>query len=1151
MLKQIRSFFQSKNSIGLKKKNDDFCQEIEQVQQKDQKIEKLVEKCIIWEEKECQICFEDFQRNKEFQAEYGDKTRCYCSMCNDCQSKLFIKKIDDVVFDLENPKMLCVSCKKLIKLEDFYEKLQFDQDKTNQEIINEKLMYKFAKKQKDIVFCPKKGCKYIGKDSQNLNQQNEDYNYELVQLYKEDEEIDKSLIQEKKMCVICYEDFNRNEEFQAKYGNKTRCYCSICNDCQTQLFIKQVQKQDFDLQNPKFLCLNCKKKINLNDFFEKLWWDQDKANKESLNEELFQNFAKNQNDIVFCPKMNCKYIGYRDNQNQNCFECELCQEQYKLQTGIQKKNKNEKISNSLDCVVCLKEFKRNEEYLPIYKQKTKCGCPVCNECQTQWMLQKIDQIDFDINNAQLQCCQCKQNIQIEQFYEKLMMDKNLNDNFCQRNDQNNENCKNNNDAINTNYIDMINEKLTRKYAQQDQEMVMCPKEGCKFIGFKEKQWWRQKSCFECEICEKQYPLFINSSIKGFKLKEFLTWAYKIIKCQKCPNCKSFIQKNGGCNNMHCSQCKKNFCWQCGQKIIQKIGRMDPKKIHNLTGQQLKQTQPIKVVDAESGPYFTIQNAIDEAEENTVIQIAPGLYSENIIIKKNGLILEARDKVGDIIMVVENKPAIIVELQEGQKCTIKGMKLSHSGNTEDVEKLANIMEKKQKAINLFGNINEGSEFQSPTTPENELINKFPIDQEMNCILLVQGGGIVHLEECLLSLNFIVNNYKNILPAIVIDKGCTFSMNRVEITGNKHHETIGVIVKQANCSISESKIHRHLMGGILVWALPKNNVKILNSKVIFNKKVGIHVIGNDSNPLIEGNKIEHNQGSGIKIGIANKTLIARNEIKLNQIGVEVVSGEPTIIINKIDKNFEDGVFTYTHKNFRCDAKIITNLSIAGNKENGVFCKGMNNFTVVQNNYFIGYNKKAGVKVDLNAHIYINKNRITKNMGQGILFVETSSGTVEQNEITENIKANIALGGANSQNTVIVENNISGGRCEGIFIIEGANAWIIRNNINENNDGIVCIKSAPEILTNKIIKNKSNGVMLLDNSQPLIRDNLITDNDGIGLFIRSKCRGQIEKNIIISNEIELAIEKKIAIQEKILKNNQITGDKRLPQQLVCNIF
>jgi F-box protein 11 len=38
-----------------------------------------------------------------------------------------------------------------------------------------------------------------------------------------------------------------------------------------------------------------------------------------------------------------------------------------------------------------------------------------------------------------------------------------------------------------------------------------------------------------------------------------------------------------------------------------------------------------------------------------------------------------------------------------------------------------------------------------------------------------------------------------------------------------------------------------------------------------------------------------------------------------------------------------------------------------------------------------------------------------------------------LTDNIKANIALGGANSAETVIVENKISGGRCEGIFIIE----------------------------------------------------------------------------------------------------------------------
>lgn len=60
-----------------------------------------------------------------------------------------------------------------------------------------------------------------------------------------------------------------------------------------------------------------------------------------------------------------------------------------------------------------------------------------------------------------------------------------------------------------------------------------------------------------------------------------------------------------------------------------------------------------IVDSESGPYKTIQEAIDKAEANTVIKIAPGLYSSNIVINKPGLRLEPKDKVGDIIIVVSS------------------------------------------------------------------------------------------------------------------------------------------------------------------------------------------------------------------------------------------------------------------------------------------------------------------------------------------------------------------------------------------------------------------------------------------------------------------------------------------------------------------
>eukprot|EP00091_Calanus_sinicus_P016768 TRINITY_DN36319_c0_g1_i1.p2 TRINITY_DN36319_c0_g1~~TRINITY_DN36319_c0_g1_i1.p2 ORF type:complete len:105 (-),score=20.81 TRINITY_DN36319_c0_g1_i1:405-719(-) len=32
--------------------------------------------------------------------------------------------------------------------------------------------------------------------------------------------------------------------------------------------------------------------------------------------------------------------------------------------------------------------------------------------------------------------------------------------------------------------------------------------------------------------------------------------------EKCPKCKTDIEKDGGCLHMHCSRCKSDFCWKC-------------------------------------------------------------------------------------------------------------------------------------------------------------------------------------------------------------------------------------------------------------------------------------------------------------------------------------------------------------------------------------------------------------------------------------------------------------------------------------------------------------------------------------------------------------------------------------------------------------
>jgi len=47
----------------------------------------------------------------------------------------------------------------------------------------------------------------------------------------------------------------------------------------------------------------------------------------------------------------------------------------------------------------------------------------------------------------------------------------------------------------------------------------------------------------------------------------------------------------------------------------------------------------------------------------------------------------------------------------------------------------------------------------------------------------------------------------------------------------------------------------------------------------------------------------------------------------------------------------------KFFRQDT-VIKNNMISGNKENGIFCTGPENYTKIESNSFIGYNKKAGL-------------------------------------------------------------------------------------------------------------------------------------------------------------------------------------------------
>lgn len=74
----------------------------------------------------------------------------------------------------------------------------------------------------------------------------------------------------------------------------------------------------------------------------------------------------------------------------------------------------------------------------------------------------------------------------------------------------------------------------------------------------------------------------------------------------------------------------------------------------------------------------------------------------------------------------------------------------------------------------------------------------------------------------------------------------------------------------------------------------------------------------------------------------------------------------------------------------------------------------------------------------------------------MVDSASAYIEKNEVHANYKANIAFGGRNSADTVVLNNLIYKSRSEGIFAIEAGFSWVKHNDIFDNADGILLYDS-----------------------------------------------------------------------------------------------
>ncbi|HEY9701071.1 MAG TPA: DUF1565 domain-containing protein, partial [Allocoleopsis sp.] len=137
-----------------------------------------------------------------------------------------------------------------------------------------------------------------------------------------------------------------------------------------------------------------------------------------------------------------------------------------------------------------------------------------------------------------------------------------------------------------------------------------------------------------------------------------------------------------------------------------------------------------------------------------------------------------------------------------------------------------------------------------------------------------------------------------------------------------------------------------------------------------------------------------------------------------------------------------------------------------------------------------------------------------GTGI-WIESNNAKISNSSLTQNHREGIFIAG--TATPTITNNQIVYNRGNGLSITS-ASSGIISNNYFAQTGVAINIggEANPQIFANKIINNR-HGILITDKSQPVIENNVITNNTQYGIFITEQTTAKISNNTLKGNRID----------------------------------